>query len=268
MCWRRIKSCLVLSLVLVILSGCATTGPGGKKSLIIIPVGTEVSIGHDMDGQVRSSNRILADSAWSVYIDEIGQRLVRVCDRRDIEYHFAVIDSNMVNAFAAPGGYIYFYTGLLKMVDNEAELAAVVAHEISHVVARHGVKRLQAAIGVQLLQQLIFSNSAEALQTAVNVGIGLSFATYSRANEHEADSYGIEYMVRAGYNPEASITMFEKLASLSDGSPGFFERLSMSHPETLERIQDSKALIESMKPLPDSLEYYRTRYQKMRRRLP
>ena len=265
---RTFKSGLILSVVMLFLAGCATTGPGGKQSLIIIPVDTEVSIGQDMDVQVRQSNRILADSAWNEYIDDIGQRLVRVCDRRDIDYHFAIIDSNMINAFAAPGGYIYFYTGLLKTVDSEAELAAVVAHEISHVVARHDIKRLQAAIGVQLLQQLIFGNSAEALQTAVNAGVGLSFATYSRSNENEADSYGIEYMVRAGYHPDAAISMFEKLASLSDGSPNFFERLTMSHPETVERIQNSRALIESMSPLPDTLEYYRTRYQIMRQRLP
>ncbi|UCD16869.1 MAG: M48 family metalloprotease [Candidatus Zixiibacteriota bacterium] len=258
----------VLVFVSIILAGCATTGPGGKQSLILIGSATEVSIGESMDQEIRAKNQILQDSSWQGYMDEISGRIVSRCDRRDIEYHFAIIKSDQVNAFATPGGYVYLYTGLLKTMDNEAELAAVMAHEISHVVARHGIKRLQAAMGVALLQELLLGESPEALNTVVNVGLGLTFAEYSRENEREADTYGMQYMMAAGYHPDAAITMFEKLASMSDGSPGFFERLSMSHPQTQERIANAKALIASLKPLPPGLELKTTRYQLMKSRLP
>jgi len=257
----------LVSIILLLALGCAVTGPGGKKSFILIGSDTETSIGQDMDQSVRQQNRILQDSLWQNYVSDIGQKIVEVCDRKDISYHFAIIDSNMVNAFAAPGGYIYLYTGLLKSMDNEAELASVIAHEVSHVVGRHSVKRLQAAMGVSLVEQLVLGQSSEAMRAVVNIGMGLTFASYSRSDENEADNYGIQYLVRAGYNPEAAVTMFEKLASMSDGSPSFFESLTMSHPDTQERIANSRALIEQMKPLPSNLAFGRETYQKMKNRL-
>ena len=258
----------ILSLLsFLIISSCATTGPGGKKSLIIIGSDTERSIGHEMDSTVRLENRILADPQWQDYANRVGNSLAAVCDRKDIEYHFVVIDSDMVNAFAAPGGYVYFYTGLLKAMDNEAEFASVAAHEISHLVGRHSVKRLQSAMGISLLEQLILGKDAGALSAAVNIGMGLAFAAYSRSDENEADNYGVQYMIKAGYDPTAAITMFEKLASMSNGDPNFFEKLSMSHPETKDRIAKSRTLIESLKPLPANLKLGTEKYKAMRARL-
>jgi len=262
------KICHFLIIVLAaIITGCAVTGPGGKTSLIFIDSNTESSIGREMDSTVRAENRILKDQYWQEYIDQIGNKIVAVCDRKDIDYHFAIVDSDIVNAFATPGGYLFFYTGLLKTVDNESELAAVVAHEVSHVVARHSVKRLQAAMGVSLLEQLALGGSSDALKAAVNIGVGLSFASYSRTDENEADNYGIQYMTKAGYNPEGAVSMFEKLASVSQGDPNFFEKLSASHPDTQERISRSKALIQSMQPLPPGLVTNVDKYKIMRARL-
>ncbi|MBN2227067.1 MAG: M48 family metalloprotease [candidate division Zixibacteria bacterium] len=259
---------LLPMVVLALLVGCATTGPGGKQSLILIGSDTEVAIGQNMDTEVRTQNKIYTDSSWNAYVTRIGNRIVAQCDRRDIDYHFAIIESDQVNAFAAPGGYIYLYTGLLKTMENEAELASVMAHEISHIVARHSIKRLQVAMGVAMLQELVLGESSEALNTAVNLGLSLSFAEYSRENEREADSYGVMYMTRAGYNPEAALTMFQKLASMSDGSPNFFERLSLSHPETQERITNTNSQIDSMRPLSSELETNAGRYQSLKTRLP
>ena len=139
------KTSIFIFVLFAFLISCATTGPGGNKSLIIIPTSQEVAIGEGMAQQVEEQEKVLPDVAWQNYVTEIGTKIVSVCDRKDIEYHFTVIESDVANAFAAPGGYVYFYTGLLRSMDNEAELAAVMAHEISHVVARHGIKRLQAA---------------------------------------------------------------------------------------------------------------------------
>lgn len=256
--------------VVALLISCATTGPGGKQSLIIIPTSQEVSIGEGMAQQVEEQEKVLPDSAWQSYITEIGTRIVAVCDRKDIDYHFTVIESDVVNAFAAPGGYVYFYTGLLRSMDNEAELAAVMAHEISHVVARHGIKRLQASLGVALAYELVFGKKqSEVLATAVNVGMGLAFADYSRDNEREADNFGIYYMVKAGYDPQGAIGMFEQLAKLGDaGSSNIFEKLARSHPETQERIQNARDEIKQMQPLPSGLVLNQDRYQQMVKRLP
>jgi predicted Zn-dependent protease len=254
-------------IAIAICIGCAVTGPKGQKSVILIGTATELSIGAGMDSTIRVENRILRDDAWQEYINQIGNKIVAVCDRKDLEYHFAIIDSNVVNAFATPGGYLFFYTGLLKQMDNEGELAAVVSHEISHVVARHGIKRLQAAMGVSLLEQLVFGKESGALQQAVNVGLGLTFASYSRANENEADNFGIQYMVKAGYDPNAAITMFKKLASLSGSDPSFFEELSMDHPDTQERIRNSESLIKSLETLPSELQLYSGKYRIMKARL-
>ncbi len=262
---------IIAAACLVLLLSCATTGPGGQKSFIIIPSGQEVEIGAGMAQQVEGTETILPDSVWQAYLNEVGQRIARVCDRQDIEYHFKVIQSDQVNAFAAPGGYIYFYTGLLREMDNEAEMAAVMAHEISHVVARHGIKRLQKALGVALAYELAFGGegAGQALDAAIGLGMGLVFAGYSRSAEREADRFGIHYMAKAGYDPQGALGMFETLAELGNsGAPNVFEQLASSHPETQERIANATAQINEMQPLPAGLTLGESRYQQMLKRFP
>ncbi len=262
----RITS-LALSFLLL---SCVATGPGGQKSFVLIPVSQEVAIGQGMAHQVDSTEKKLADNDWQLYLSEVGKKVVKVCDRQDIEYHFTVIESDQINAFAAPGGYVYFYTGLLREMENEAEMAAVMAHEISHVVARHGAKRLQTALGASMAYELVFGKSnSKALQAAVGVGMGLAFAGYSRDAEREADNFGIQYMVKAGYDPSGAITMFEKLAKLGGGGSGnIFESISSSHPETAERIANATKEIAAMTPKPTGLTLGKDRYAKMVKRLP
>ncbi len=257
-------------IVAALFLSCATTGPGGKKSFVIIPSSQEVAIGAGMAEEVEKAEKALQDSSWQAYLNEVGQTIVAVCDRTDIVYHFTVIESDQVNAFAAPGGYVYFYTGLLRRMDNEAEMAAVLAHEISHVVARHGVKRLQAALGAGLAYELVFgSDPSAAVETAIQVGMGLVFSGYSRDNEREADRFGIHYMVQAGYDPNGAIGMFEKLAALGgEGYSNVFEQLAASHPETQERIANARAQIVEMQPLPANLTMGAQRYLQMLKRLP
>jgi predicted Zn-dependent protease len=266
---RNILTILVTCSLLIILA-CATTGPGGKQSLVLISSGQESEIGKGMADEVAKSEKRLADEQWQSYVNEVGQKIVKVCDRQDIEYHFTVIESDQVNAFAAPGGYLYIYTGLLRIMDNEAELAAVMAHEISHVVGRHGVKQLQATMGVALATQLVLGDkSSDVMKAAINVGMSLVFSGYSRDHEREADKFGIYYMPKAGYDPNASMTMFGKLAALGgSGAPNVFEKLTASHPETQERITNAKAEIAGMGTLPANLTLGAKRYQDLKKRLP
>lgn len=262
---------LISVIVAVLLVACATTGPGGKKSLIIIPTSQEVAIGLGVVEELKQTEKVLADTVWQNYVNEVGQKIVNVCDRKDIEYHFTVIESEQVNAFALPGGFVYFYTGLLREMENEAEMAMVISHEISHIVARHGVKRLQAAMGVSMAYELVFGGkeAGKALDLAINLGLTLIFSEYSRDNEREADYYGMHYLVKAGYDPHKGLGMFEKLAAMGSSEPNdVFEKLSSSHPATQERIQNTKTQIAQMGTLPSNLRVGADKYAEMLRRLP
>ncbi len=266
---RRITLYACISVLLFIMS-CTTTGPGGDKSLVLIPSAMETSIGLGMAEQVQQTEKISPDTVWQKYLAEVGQKIVKVCDRKDIEYKFTVIESDQINAFAAPGGFVYFYTGLLREMKNESEMAAVMAHEISHVVARHSAKQIQATIGTQVALALLSGNSAEQNQArdlAINAGMALAFSGYSRSHEREADKFGIIYMVKAGYNPNGAIAMFETLARLGGSQSNVFEKLLSSHPDTQERIANAKKQIAEMGALDPKLVTGDQRYQQMVARL-
>ncbi len=265
---RRITTLIVASIVT--LTSCVTTGPGGKKSLLLIGSGEEVAIGEQMNTQIRGESVILADTLWQNYIAEVGEKIVAVSDRKELQYHFAVIESDQINAFALPGGYIYFYTGLLKLMDNEAQLAAVMSHEISHVVARHGMKRMQAALVANYGYSFVFGNSGSSKlrDAAVGVGLSLVFAGYSRSAEAEADRYGIEYMRLAGHNPQGAVGMFRHLSEAGSSSSNVFEKLTAGHPDTESRISNAEKQIAAMGELSGGLKFNREVYQRMKLRLP
>src|SRR5438093_8111367 len=228
------RPAVVLCLGLVF-SGCATTGPGGKKSVVLIGEAEEREIGAKMAAQVRAEKRIYSDPAVNDYVNRTGQHIARLSDRPDLPYRFTVVEDKSLDAFAVPGGYVYIHTGLLRELDNQAQLAGVLGHEISHIVARHSVKLLQEGLGLQILSSLVFGGSGQATQTAVNVGLALIMRGYSRGAEEEADSYGTIYMARAGFNPEGMAQVMDKLAALSDGGYGFWENLASDHPPAAKR---------------------------------
>jgi len=265
---KTLKSLILIAAFVFV--GCATTGPGGKTSFIVIPTDQEVAIGQGMAEELSKTEKSSPDTVWQNYLAEVGQKIVAVCDRKDITYNFTVIESDQINAFATPGGFVYFYTGLLREMKSESEMAAVMAHEISHVVGRHSIKRVQSAMGVALAYELVFGgNSSTAVDAAIGIGMGLAFAGYSRDAEREADRFGIHYMVKAGYSPDGAVAMFETLARLgSSNEAGVFEKLASSHPETQERIANAKQQISEMSPLPQRLTTGDSRYETMLKRLP
>jgi predicted Zn-dependent protease len=230
----------------LLLFNCATTGPGGKKSLILISTGQEVGIGESLVTDIESQKKVTQDSILADYINQVGQKVASVSDRKDIEYHFKVLESEEINAFACPGGFIYIYSGLLKVMDNEAQLAGVLAHEIGHVVARHSVKRLQQVLGLQVLLSLTLGESSELTQKAVATGIGVILQGYSRQNEFEADYNGAYYMTKTGHNPEGMIQLFGKFEEMEKGRGNtFLDQLLASHPPTPDRIAKVKEHIKS-----------------------
>ncbi|MDD4051465.1 MAG: M48 family metallopeptidase [candidate division Zixibacteria bacterium] len=265
----RMAAPATLLAVIILAMSCATTGPGGQKSFILVSTEQEISIGQQMDQQVRGSEKILADTAWQNYVNDVGRKIVSTTERSDLPFQFAVIESDQVNAFATPGGYVYFYTGILRTCDKEAELVAVMAHEISHVVARHGVKRLQTVMGAEIVLSLALGGKSEMTQSLAETALGIVMQGYSRSQENEADNFGVTYMTRSGYDPNGTILMFEKLVQSGDGgTAGIFESLTSSHPDTQDRINKTKAEIAAMKPLPAGLSMDSQRYQQLRKRLP
>lgn len=264
-----IAACAAAAVLMLLLAACATTGPGGKKSLILVSTEQEISIGQQMDQQVRGTEKMLADTAWQNYVNDVGRRIVAKTERSDLPFQFAVIESDQVNAFAAPGGYVYFYTGLLRTCTKEAELVAVMAHEISHVVGRHSVKQLQTAMGAEIVLTLALGGKSETTQNLAGTALGIVLQGYSRSQETEADNFGVLYMTRCGYDPNGAVSMFEKLAQLGDGGgQSIFEKLASSHPDTQDRIAKTKTEIAGMRPLPSGLVMDSPRYQQLHKRLP
>ncbi|MCK5127762.1 MAG: M48 family metalloprotease [candidate division Zixibacteria bacterium] len=265
---RSLRSILPIFICAVILLSCATTGPGGKKSFIFISNAQEVSIGRELDQQVRSTEKILDDLQWQAYITELGDRIVAVSDRKDIQYHFTVVESDQINAFAAPGGYVFVYTGLIKKMDNESELVSVMAHEISHIVARHGVKRLQSVLGLSLVLKLALGDKSDQTQQVAGAALGIMMSGYSRSNEHEADEFGLIYMTQAGWHPDGMIGMFEKLHAMEgDHQASMFEMLASSHPQTSDRIESTHQRVINLRIKTAGLSKDSNRFQQLLGRL-
>ncbi len=264
--YLSMKNKIFYLIIVSLLLSCVTTGPGGKKSFIIIPSDTEISIGKEVVKEVESTETILNNTEVQNYVNKIGQKVVKVCDRKNIKYTFKVLDSDEINAFACPGGFIYIYKGLLKTMDNEAQLAAVLAHEVGHVVARHSIKRLQAAYGYTIVMEIALGDKMGKLaRQAVDAATGLILQGYGRENEYEADNYGVIYEKKAGFNPKGMVQLFEKFKKLEGKPPSFFEKLLASHPPAGDRITNANKKIKEIggTDLPYGESEYKTILEKL-----
>ena len=254
-------------IVILLFFNCATTGPGGKRSFILVSTNEEVSIGEKMSKQVESEEKVLNDSLIQNYVSQVGQKVAGISDRKELPFQFKVLDSKEINAFACPGGYIYVYSGLLKILDDEAELAGVLSHEISHVVARHGVKKLQQVLGVQVVLSIALGSSSQLSKDLVSTSIGVILQGYSRDNEFEADQFGTYYMEKAGYNPNGMENLLGKLDKMSEKEPTFFEKLAASHPPTKERMAKVENQIKGFGTGVENLPFNQSEYEKIKKRI-
>jgi len=227
----------------------------------IFSTGQEIEMGAEFAREIESQTKILENREWNDYINDIGRRIVSVCDRPNIEYHFKIVDdSTTINAFALPGGYIYVYSGLLLRADNEAEVAGVLAHEVGHVVGKHCVKRLTKIYGYQFIVALALGNNPSQLeQIAADILGGVGILYYGRDNEYEADAYSVKYMNALCYDPNAMVTFFEKLDELQTKDPSYIEKLMSTHPQPAERIEKIQEKIALLPPqdglILNSVEY-------------
>jgi len=216
-----------------------------KGSLDFYSADKEVALGRGLAAEIDGQVKFITDPVIGEYINRIGQNLVLHSDAR-IPFTIKVIDSADVNAFALPGGFLYVNSGLILAADNESEIAGVMAHEIAHVAARHGVEQATKGRLFQWLSlPLIFVGGpvGAIVQNAVNILVPLSFLKFSRSAEEEADRLGLQYMWASGYDPTSMLSFFEKLKVREKKKPGTLEKLFSTHPASGERIQKAQHLL-------------------------
>jgi predicted Zn-dependent protease len=216
-----------------------------KGSIQFYSIEREVAIGRQLAAEVDRSSKIINDPLVSEYVNRIAQNVVLHSDSK-VPFTIKVIDSQEVNAFALPGGFLYVNRGLLEAADNEAEVAGVVAHEIAHVAARHGMEQASKGELFNYLSiPLIFLGGigGYAIRQGLGLAVPLSFLKFSRGAEKEADRLGAQYMWASGYDPNALITFFEKLQAKNKKKPGTLSKLFSTHPMTGDRITEVRELI-------------------------
>lgn len=217
----------------------------------------EIALGKQLAQEVERSSKLIDDPVVTEYVNRVGQNLVRNSDAR-VPFTIKVIDSDEVNAFALPGGFFYVNSGLILRAQEESELAGVMAHEISHVTARHGTKNATKGQIAQLatIPLLLLGPAGLAgygLYEGLNVALPLTFLKFSRDAEREADFLGLQYMYKAGYDPNAYITFFERIQADEKRRPGTIPKVFSTHPPTPERIENAQKEIARI--LPSRAEY-------------
>ena len=260
-----------LLIFFVFLVGCAAHPVTGKKEIRLLSTKQEVALGKATAQQVVRQFGVYDDPELHEYINEVGQRLVDVSERKEITYYFTVLDTPMVNAFAAPGGFIFVTRGILKELDDEAQLAGVMAHEIGHVVYRHGAKQFEKVYGYQtilLIAEILTKRNLSQLKQYTNFFVSLMLLGYSRKNEFEADNSGVRYPLAAGYDPRAMVEFFEKLKAMEKKPPTKFEILFRSHPSTADRIERTQLYIEQVELEEKELLRNRERFKRLTEDLP
>lgn len=212
----------------------------------------EVELGASYAQQINRELPLVQDAELNRYINVLGDSIARIADTRNLDWHFSIVDSKDVNAFAVPGGFIYINRGLIERATNMAQVAGVLGHEVAHVTMRHSVQQMQKAqganIGVTAVCVLTSICNNEASQAAIGLGANAAFASFSRADEDEADREGVTYMVRAGIDPSGIPEMFEILLAERQSKPDALETWFRSHPLEESRIAAARNRISALPP--------------------
>ena len=262
--WRRPAFLFIPAVLILFLASCATNPVTGEANFVLMSESQELSLGQRADQDVKKQYSLYDLKGLQAYVDSIGQKLARVSHRPTLNYRFTVLDSPEVNAFALPGGYIYITRGIIAYLNSEAELAAVLGHELGHVTARHGVRQASAAQGADLLVNILGAVSPTMRSAGVQNVTGLLgnalLSGYGREHELEADRIGAEYLARAGYDPQAMIRvigvlknqeLFDAEVAKQEGrEPRAYHGLFASHPDNDTRLKEVIAAAEKFRAAP------------------
>lgn len=241
---KNIKVSLVLKfsiifVLLLFITGCAVEYDLATKQEQVYAISSqrEVRMGHNLAKEVEKRFEKVADVNLQQRVQDLGQRVVSVSDRKDITYYFKVLNNDEANAFALPGGYVYIFSGLLKSIENDSEIAAILGHEIAHIAARHTIKRLQASLGYDVFMLIAINNAPDAQTVSkINAGINELALAYSRTDEMDADRLAARYIKKAGFTPEAVLTFLEKLKTMKWDEP-LRKHYLRTHPYLDDRIR-------------------------------
>ncbi len=264
-------------LILLFLAGCFRNPVTHRREARIISEKAEREIGRETNNRLIDMYGELKEPVLREYVYGLGKKLAAVSDRPHLDFEFTILDSEMINAFAAPGGYIFVTSGLLDAVNSEAELATILGHEIGHVCAWHSVNMIEKQMGLGALAALGTIATAMhsrpeavvALMQSADLFSSLYMLGYSREHEREADRVGLRYAISAGYNPRAALAFFEYLESLEKKADiGEWESYLRSHPPTGERIVLARQYIERMDAFERPFVEGKDSYQEMKARLP
>src|SRR5262245_14809339 len=236
---------LILCIWIISLTGCARNPVTGKREIVLVSESQEIAMGAQSHQQVREEYGVVQNENLQRYLQTMGNKLATVSHRPGLDWHFTVVDSPVVNAFAIPGGYVYLTRGILAYIGSEAELAGVMGHEIGHVTARHSVRQMtrselaQIGLGVGGIVSPTFGQLGNLAESS----LGLLFLRFSRDDEREADRLGVEYAARAHYDPREVSNFFDVLGRLSSAGdrqtiPGWLS----THPDPPERVQTTRTL--------------------------
>ncbi len=253
---------VVVSLLAMSGSGCSTIF-GSTAADRLVPVSEENKLGDEMKVELERELDLHDDEELVGYITMLGNSMVREAEVPEgIEFEFFLVDDDdMVNAFAIPGGGIYVFTGLLLAMDDEAELAGVMGHEVAHVTRRHIAQRLVAIYSTEIISQMAFGEEPGLLRQLVTAVAQQGFMlSYSRSNERDADYWGVRYVVDAGYDPGGLIDFFAKLGEAPQ-PPAFLS----THPNPAERVQNIQEQIAEFDEVPT--ERNRSRFESMQQRI-
>jgi predicted Zn-dependent protease len=248
-------------------AACATNPATGRRELMLVSEAQEIRLGREADPDIVGAFGLYPDSAWQQYVERLGRRLAALSERPGLPWTFRVLDDPVVNAFALPGGFNYVTRGILAYFNSEAELVAVMGHELGHVTARHGARQMtQQQFGqAGLVASLILVPRLQDFAGLARAGLGLLFLKFSRDDERQADELGLRYLYRAGYDPREMPKVFAMLERVSQAAGG--ERLPgwlSTHPDPEDRQQHIAQLIAQ---LPQDLAGRAVRHDEYLRRL-